>query len=161
MASDPTAHRPGPGRRDRGAISVYAQGKDYHDIVKPRLKRLGRWMIERFGGEIKVFVDTAPVMEKPLAAAAGLGWQGKHSNLLSRKHGNWLFLGAIYTSVELEEAREEAAVATCGSCTACIDACPTGAIVAPYRVDARRCISYLTIENKGPIPRALRKAIGK
>ncbi len=147
-------------RPELATISVYALGRDYHDVVKSKLKALARWMVERWPAELKVFVDTAPVMEKPLAAAAGLGWQGKHSNLLSRKHGNWLFLGAIYTSVELEEAREEAAVATCGSCTACIDACPTGAIVAPYRVDARRCISYLTIEAKGPIPLEFRERLG-
>lgn len=147
-------------RPDVATISVYALGKDYHDLVKSRLKALARWFVERSGAEVKVFVDTAPVMEKPLAAAAGLGWQGKHSNLLSRKHGNWLFLGAIYTTAELPEMRDVGTVASCGSCTACIDACPTGAIVAPYRVDARRCISYLTIELKGPIPLEFREALG-
>ena len=137
------------GRRDQGAISVYAQGKDYHDIVKPRLKRLGRWMIERFGGEIKVFVDTAPVMEKPLAQAAGLGWQGKHTNLLSRDLGNWFFLGAIFTTLELPPNAPEGE--HCGSCRACLDICPTGAFPAPFQLDARRCISYLTIEHRGPV----------
>ena len=145
-------------RTDRAAISVYAQNKDYHDIVKKRLKRLGRWLIDRAGGEIKVFVDTAPVMEKPLAAAAGLGWQGKHTNLLSRELGNWFFLGAIFTTLELPPdppAREN-----CGSCTACLDACPTGAFPTPFQIDARRCISYLTIEHKGPVAPELRPKLG-
>jgi len=145
---------------DKGAISVYAQSRDYHDIVKKRLKRLGRWLIEAAGPEteIKVFVDTAPVMEKPLAAAAGLGWQGKHTNLLARDLGNWFFLGAIFTTLELEP--DAPGEAHCGSCTACLDACPTNAFPAPYQLDARRCISYLTIEHKGPVDEALRPALG-
>ncbi len=142
----------------RGAVSVYAQGDDYHDIIKPRLKALGRWLVAQAGGDIKVFVDTAPVMEKPLAAAAGLGWQGKHTNLVSRVHGSWLFLGAIFTTLDLPpDAAEDD---HCGSCQACLDICPTAAFPAPYRLDARRCISYLTIEHKGPIPRVLRPLIG-
>ena len=144
--------------RERGVISVYAQGKDYHDLVKRRLKRLGRWLIDRAGGEIKVFVDTAPVMEKPLAQAAGLGWQGKHTNLLGRDLGNWVFLGAIFTTLDLEPDAAEAS--HCGSCTACLDICPTKAFPAPYQLDARRCISYLTIEHKGPVDTALRACIG-
>ncbi|MBC7479117.1 MAG: tRNA epoxyqueuosine(34) reductase QueG [Pseudorhodobacter sp.] len=146
------------GQRDRGAVSVYAQGRDYHDLVKKRLKRLGRWLIETGGGEIKVFVDTAPVMEKPLAQAAGLGWQGKHTNLLGRDLGNWVFLGAIFTTLELERDRPE--VSHCGSCTACLDICPTRAFPAPYQLDARRCISYLTIEHKGPVDLELRALMG-
>ena len=146
------------GATDRGRISVYAQGGDYHKTVKKCLKALGRWLHERFGGELKVFVDTAPVMEKPLAAAAGIGWQGKHTNVLSREHGNWLFLGIIYTTLELQP--DEPASVHCGSCTACIAACPTGAITGPHRMDARRCISYLTIEHHGPIPIEFREAIG-
>ena len=150
-------------RREAGAISVYARGRDYHDVVKARLKRLGRWLIEeakRRGEtpEIKVFVDTAPVMEKPLAAAAGLGWQGKHTNLLGRDLGNWFFLGAIFTTLELEPdppAREN-----CGSCTACLEACPTAAFPAPFQLDARRCISYLTIEHRGPVDPDLRALMG-
>ncbi len=156
-ALDPGRNLPHP---DLATISVYALGRDYHDVVKSRLKALARWLVERTDTEVKVFVDTAPVMEKPLAAAAGLGWQGKHSNLLSRKAGNWLFLGAIYTTAELAPRREAGTTASCGSCTACIAACPTGAIVAPYRVDARRCISYLTIELKGPVPAAFRPMLG-
>jgi len=144
--------------RTRGAVSTYAQGDDYHDVIKPRLKHLGRWLIDNAGGEIKVFVDTAPVMEKPLAAAAGLGWQGKHSNLVSRVHGSWLFLGAIFTTLELPP--DEGETDHCGSCRACLDVCPTAAFPEPYRLDARRCISYLTIEHKGPIPRDLRPLIG-
>ncbi len=144
---------------DRAAISVYAQNKDYHDIVKKRLKKVGRWLIEQVpDAQIKVFVDTAPVMEKPLAQAAGLGWQGKHTNLLSRDLGNWFFLGAIFTTVDLEP--DQADISHCGSCTACLDICPTGAFPAPYRLDARRCISYLTIEHKGPVDLELRARMG-
>ncbi len=146
------------GQHDRGAISVYAQNRDYHDIVKKRLKRLGRWLIAAAGGEIKVFVDTAPVMEKPLAAAAGLGWQGKHTNLLSRDLGNWFFLGAIFTTLELPV--DAPGVENCGSCTSCLEACPTMAFPAPYQLDARRCISYLTIEHKGPVDTGLRPLLG-
>ncbi len=145
-------------QRDRGAVSVYAQGKDYHDLVKRRLKRLGRWLVEAAACEIKVFVDTAPVMEKPLAQAAGLGWQGKHTNLLSRDLGNWVFLGAIFTTLELP--RDEPEGEHCGSCTACLDICPTGAFPAPFQLDARRCISYLTIEHKGPVDEGLRGLMG-
>ncbi|WCR09079.1 tRNA epoxyqueuosine(34) reductase QueG [Paracoccus fistulariae] len=146
-------------RRDRAAISVYAHGKDYHDLVKKRLKRLGRWLLERARGEaIKVFVDTAPVMEKPLAQAAGLGWQGKHTNLLSRDLGSWFFLGSIFTTVELPVDVPE--VEHCGSCRACLNACPTGAFPAPFQLDARRCISYLTIEHKGPVDPELRALMG-
>jgi epoxyqueuosine reductase len=152
---DPLA---GLAERDRGVVSVYAQGKDYHDLVKRRLKRLGRWLIDRAGGEIKVFVDTAPVMEKPLAQAAGLGWQGKHTNLLGRDLGNWVFLGAIFTTLELEPDAPE--VSHCGSCTACLDICPTKAFPEPYQLDARRCISYLTIEHRGPVDTELRACIG-
>ena len=143
---------------DRARISVYAQGKDYHDVVKKGLKSLARWLVEQQPGALKVFVDTAPVMEKPLAQGAGLGWQGKHSNLVSRQHGSWLFLGAIYTEIALEPDAPE--VDHCGSCTACQTACPTDAFPSPYVVDARRCISYLTIEHKGPIPHELREGIG-
>ena len=145
-------------QRSSGAISVYAQGDDYHDVIKKRLKALARWLVAASGGEVKVFVDTAAVMEKPLARAAGLGWQGKHTNLVSREFGSWLFLGAIFTSAELP--RDDAEADHCGSCQACLDICPTAAFPAPYKLDARRCISYLTIENKGPIPREFRKAIG-
>ena len=144
---------------DRATISVYARNRDYHDVVKKRLKALGGWMATRFAGsELKVFVDTAPVMEKPLAAAAGLGWQGKHTVLVSREHGNWLLLGAIYTSADLLADAPEAD--HCGSCRRCLDICPTAAFPAPYQLDARRCISYLTIEHKGPIPLEHREAIG-
>lgn len=145
-------------RRDRGAISVYAQNRDYHDIMKGRLKEIAGKIVAKAGGDVKVFVDTAPVMEKPLAEAAGLGWQGKHTNLVSRQHGSWLFLGTIFTTAELEP--DTAEQDHCGSCRACLDACPTDAFPAPYRLDARRCISYLTIENKGPIPREFRDKIG-
>ena len=154
-AADPLAVL---GRPDRAAISVYAGGKDYHDLLKKRLKRLGRWLIDRAGGEIKVFTDTAPVMEKPLAQAAGLGWQGKHTNLLSRELGNWFFLGAVLTTLEIDPDPPE--VSHCGSCTACLDICPTRAFPAPYQLDARRCISYLTIEHKGPIDEDLRPLLG-
>jgi epoxyqueuosine reductase len=145
-------------QRTRGAISVYAQGDDYHDVIKKRLKELARWLVAAAGCEVKVFVDTAAVMEKPLAQAAGLGWQGKHTNLVSREFGSWLFLGAIFTDADL--SRDESETDHCGSCRACLDICPTAAFPAPYKLDARRCISYLTIENKGAIPHEFRKAIG-
>jgi epoxyqueuosine reductase len=145
-------------RRTRGAISVYAHGDDYHDLIKKRLKVLARWLVAMSGGEVKVFVDTAAVMEKPLGQAAGLGWQGKHTNLVSREFGSWLFLGAIFTTLNLP--RDAADADHCGSCQACLDICPTAAFPAPYKLDARRCISYLTIENKGPIPHEFRQAIG-
>jgi epoxyqueuosine reductase len=144
--------------RSRAAISVYAKGDDYHDVIKKRLKVLARWLVAAAPCEVKVFVDTAAVMEKPLAQAAGLGWQGKHTNLVSRAFGSWLFLGAIYTTLDLP--RDEDEIDHCGSCHACLDICPTAAFPAPYKLDARRCISYLTIENKGAIPREFRKAIG-
>jgi epoxyqueuosine reductase len=144
--------------RTRGAISVYARGDDYHDLIKKRLKTLARWLVATAGCEVKVFVDTAAVMEKPLAQAAGLGWQGKHTNLVSREFGSWLFLGAIFTTLDLP--RQQAEADHCGSCRACLDICPTAAFPAPYKLDARRCISYLTIENKAAIPREFRKAIG-
>ncbi|MEM1077926.1 MAG: tRNA epoxyqueuosine(34) reductase QueG [Pseudomonadota bacterium] len=144
--------------RDRGVISVYARHRDYHDVLKKKLKALGRWLLAEAGGEIKVFVDTAPVMEKPLAQAAGLGWQGKHTNLLSRDFGNWVFLGALFTTIELP--RDVAEVDHCGSCTACLDICPTKAFPEPFQLDARRCISYLTIEHKGPVDEDLRPGLG-
>ncbi|MEC8041523.1 MAG: tRNA epoxyqueuosine(34) reductase QueG, partial [Pseudomonadota bacterium] len=145
---------------DLGAISVYAQNKDYHDLVKKRLKRLARWLIAETGDEtqVKVFVDTAPVPEKPLGQAAGLGWQGKHTNLLSRTHGNWLFLGVILTAAEIEP--DAAETEHCGRCTACLDACPTKAFPAPFQLDARRCLSYLTIEFGGPWPVEFRTLTG-
>jgi epoxyqueuosine reductase len=145
-------------RKERGAISVYARGDDYHDLIKGKLKRIGEWLIAQAPSELKVFVDTAPVMEKPLAAAAGLGWQGKHTNLVSRTKGAWLFLGVLFTDLELPE--DVAETDHCGSCRACLDICPTQAFPAPYALDARRCISYLTIEHKGPIDRELRPLIG-
>ena len=146
-------------RHDRATVSVYAQNRDYHDIVKKRLKRVGRWLLAQAPDhEIKVFVDTAPVMEKPLAQAAGLGWQGKHTNLLSRELGNWFFLGAIFTTLELEPDSPEEE--RCGSCTACLDVCPTDAFPAPFQLDARRCISYLTIEHEGPVDPELRPKMG-
>ncbi len=145
-------------QRDCGGISVYARGDDYHDIIKPRLKTLARWLVDAAGGDVKVFVDTAAVMEKPLAQAAGIGWQGKHTNLVSRELGSWLFLGALFTTLDLPPDAAEAD--HCGNCHACLDVCPTAAFPAPYRLDARRCISYLTIEHKGPIPRALRPLMG-
>ncbi len=146
-------------RPDHGAISVYAQGRDYHDLVKKRLKTVGRWLLDQVPGEaIKVFVDTAPVMEKPLAQAAGLGWQGKHTNLLSRSFGNWVFLGAIFTTIDLPPDPPE--TDHCGTCRACLEICPTAAFPAPHQLDARRCISYLTIEHRGPVPEDLRPALG-
>ncbi|HEY4985211.1 MAG TPA: tRNA epoxyqueuosine(34) reductase QueG, partial [Bradyrhizobium sp.] len=144
--------------RSKGAISVYAKGDDYHDVIKKNLKALARWLVAAAPCQVKVFVDTAAVMEKPLAQASGLGWQGKHTNLVSREFGSWLFLGAIFTSLELP--RDAAVEDHCGSCRACLDVCPTAAFPAPYKLDARRCISYLTIETKGPIPIEFRKAIG-
>ena len=154
-AHDPMAMANHP---DRARISIYAQGRDYHDVVKGALKRLAGWLAHQADVGVKVFVDTAPVMEKTLAEAAGLGWQGKHSNVVSREHGSWLFLGAIYTTAELDP--DVAGGDNCGSCRACQDICPTNAFPAPYQVDARRCISYLTIEHKGPIPHEFRAAIG-
>ncbi len=145
-------------KRTLGAISAYAQGDDYHDVIKKRLKMLARWLAATSGDDVKVFIDTAAVMEKPLAQAAGLGWQGKHTNLVSREFGSWLFLGAIYSASDLP--RDEPEQDRCGSCNACQEICPTAAFPAPYKLDARRCISYLTIENKGPIPREFRKSIG-
>ncbi|MDN5928855.1 MAG: tRNA epoxyqueuosine(34) reductase QueG [Hyphomicrobiales bacterium] len=145
-------------RRDRGAISVYAQNRDYHDVVKGKLKTIAGKLAAKSGNDVKVFVDTAPVMEKPLAAAAGIGWQGKHTSLVSREFGSWLFLGSIFTTAEFEP--DEPETDHCGSCHACLDICPTNAFPAPYRLDARRCISYLTIEHKEPIPREFRAAMG-
>ncbi|MRG54551.1 tRNA epoxyqueuosine(34) reductase QueG [Phyllobacterium sp. SYP-B3895] len=145
--------------RDKAAISVYAQNRDYHDIIKGKLKGIAsRFVARAAGADVKVFVDTAPVMEKPLAEAAGIGWQGKHTNLVSRSHGSWLFLGTIFTTAELPADEPESD--HCGSCRACLDACPTQAFPAPYQLDARRCISYLTIEHKGPIAPEFRKAMG-
>ena len=156
-SSDPLALAERP---DLGRISVYAQGGDYHKTVKKALKALARWLVEEAGGELKVFVDTAPVMEKPLSQAAGIGWQGKHTNLVSREHGSWLFLGVILTSLDLVADVPAAQGRHCGSCTRCLDACPTNAFDGPHRIDARRCISYLTIEHQGPIPERFRGAIG-
>ena len=141
-----------------GAISIYAQGDDYHGVIKPKLKTLARFVQGEFGGDVKVFVDTAPVMEKPLAQAAGLGWQGKHTNLVSREFGSWLFLGSVFTTIDIEPDAGE--VDHCGSCRRCLDVCPTNAFTAPYRIDARLCISYLTIEHKGHIPPELREPMG-
>ncbi|MEL6914744.1 MAG: tRNA epoxyqueuosine(34) reductase QueG [Pseudomonadota bacterium] len=143
---------------ETGNISVYARGKDYHDTVKKRLKRLARWLVAQTGEEVKVFVDTAPVAEKPLAEAAGLGWQGKHTNLVGRDLGNWFFLGSIFTTAEIDP--DPAEEDHCGRCTRCLEACPTDAFPAPYVLDARRCISYLTIEHKGPVPEELRAKMG-
>jgi epoxyqueuosine reductase len=145
-------------RPERGVVSCYAQGSDYHDVLKRRLKRLGGWLADGFAAEVKVFVDTAPVMEKPLAEAAGVGWQGKHTNLVSRDWGSWLFLGALFTTLELSPDPPEQD--HCGACRRCLEVCPTDAFPAPYQLDARRCISYLTIEHRGHIDRALRAAIG-
>ncbi len=145
-------------RKSNSAISVYAQGDDYHDVLKTKLKQLGGFVAERFGADVKVFIDTAPVMEKPLAQAAGLGWQGKHTNLVSREFGSWLFIGSVFTTFEIEPDAPEQD--HCGECRRCLDACPTNAFTAPYRIDARRCISYLTIEHKGHIPREFRAAMG-
>ena len=145
-------------QRNRGAISIYAQRSDYHDVIKQRLKMLAQWLAQQAGGEMKVFVDTAALMEKPLAAKAGLGWQGKHTNLVSRELGSWLFLGAILTTLELPA--DSPGEDYCGTCRACLDICPTHAFPAPYRLDAKRCISYLTIEHKGPIARELRPLLG-
>ncbi|MFK7940167.1 MAG: tRNA epoxyqueuosine(34) reductase QueG [Roseovarius sp.] len=143
---------------DRGAISVYAQNRDYHDVVKKRLKRLARWLIEQAGGEVKVFVDTAPVPEKPLGQAAGLGWQGKHTNLVSRDLGSWFFIGSVFTTLEIDTDPAESD--HCGNCRACLDVCPTDAFPVPYQLDARRCISYLTIEHHGPVEEELRALMG-
>jgi len=145
-------------QRERAAISVYAKGDDYHDLIKKRLKEIARWLVAHAGGDVKVFVDTAAVMEKPLAASAGLGWQGKHTNLVSRDFGSWLFLGAIFTTLDLPA--DEPVADSCGTCRACLDVCPTAAFPEPYRLDARRCITYLTIEHKRPIPRELRPLMG-
>ncbi|WP_372781685.1 tRNA epoxyqueuosine(34) reductase QueG [Phenylobacterium sp.] len=146
------------GEPTRGAISVYAQGDDYHELIKSRLKALARWLQARFAGELKVFVDTAPLLEKPLAEQAGLGWQGKHTNLVSQDFGSWLFLGSILTTLEL--APDPPETLHCGTCQACLDICPTKAFAAPFQLDARRCISYLTIELKGPIPPEFREMLG-
>jgi epoxyqueuosine reductase len=145
-------------RRDRATLSVYARNRDYHDVVKSRLKALGRWLVETLGGQVKVFVDTAPVMEKPLAASAGIGWQGKHTNLVSREFGSWLFLGEVFTTLDLPADAPE--IDHCGACRNCLDVCPTAAFPAPYRLDATRCISYLTIEHQGHIAREFRAAMG-
>ena len=143
---------------DRAAISVYARGDDYHAVIKGRLKTFAGWLKAKFGGEVKVFVDTAPLMEKPLAERAGLGWQGKHTNLVSRTHGSWLFLGSVLTTVEIEA--DAAETDHCGQCRACLDACPTNAFPAPFQIDARRCLSYLTIEHEGPWPEEFRRKMG-
>ncbi len=143
---------------DRGNISVYARHRDYHDVLRGKLKHLAQFIVSRFGGEVKVFVDTAPVMEKPLAEAAGLGWQGKHTNLVSRTHGSWLFLGEIFTTLNLPPGK--ASAGGCGNCERCLRVCPTDAFPAPYQIDATRCVSYLTIEHAGPIPLALRPLMG-
>ncbi len=143
---------------DRGSISVYARNRDYHDVVKGMLKHLAQFIVSRFGPDVKVFVDTAPVMEKPLAARAGIGWQGKHTNLVSRAHGSWLFLGEIYTTLDIPPDQPHAD--RCGTCTRCLSVCPTDAFPTPYRLDATRCISYLTIEHAGPIPHELRPLLG-
>ena len=154
-ADDPLAKL---ARSDTGNISAYAQGRDYHEVVKKRLRALGRWIGEEFSCGVKIFVDTAPVMEKPLAQQAGIGWQGKHTNLVSREHGSWLFLGEVYTTLDLPA--DDPLDDHCGSCQRCLDICPTNAFPAPYQLDARRCISYLTIEHSGPIDRELRPLMG-
>ncbi len=151
----PLAHLDNP---ESGGISIYARHRDYHDVIKGRLKQLAGFLVARAGGDVKVFVDTAPVMEKPLGAAAGLGWQGKHTNLVSRDLGSWFFLGSIFTTLDLPPSGGE--TDHCGSCRACLESCPTDAFPAPYQLDARRCISYLTIEHPGPIPAEFRKAMG-
>ena len=156
-ATDPLALGERP---ELGRISVYAQGVDYHKTVKKALKALGRWLAEQAGCELKVFVDTAPVLEKPLAQAAGIGWQGKHTNLVSREHGSWMFLGVILTSLELQPDAPADHGQHCGTCSRCLDACPTRAFLGPHRIDARRCISYLTIEHEGAIPDELRTGMG-
>ncbi|MBA3577611.1 MAG: tRNA epoxyqueuosine(34) reductase QueG, partial [Sphingomonas sp.] len=156
-ATDPLALA---GEGSLGRISVYAQGGDYHKTVKKALKALARWLVDEAGCELKVFVDTAPIMEKPLASAAGIGWQGKHTNLVSREHGSWLFLGVILTSLDVEPDEPALTGGHCGSCTRCLDACPTRAFDGPHRIDARKCISYLTIEHEGPIPDEYRRSIG-
>ncbi|URK17686.1 tRNA epoxyqueuosine(34) reductase QueG [Thalassospira sp. GO-4] len=145
---------------DRAMISVYARNKDYHDLIKKRLKQLARWLVEQSGGteQVKVFVDTAPVLEKPLGQSSGIGWQGKHTNLVSREFGSWLFLGEVFTTIEFAQAEPE--IDHCGSCSKCLSACPTNAFPAPYKLDARKCISYLTIEHDGPIPGQFRTAMG-
>lgn len=144
--------------KEKGVISVYARGHDYHDVIKKKLKKLARRLVEETGGAVKVFVDTAPIMEKPLAEAAGLGWQGKHTNLVSRSFGSWLFLGSIFTTSDLP--KDEPEIDHCGNCSSCLDICPTDAFPAPYKLDARRCISYLTIEAKSQIPHAFRSKMG-
>jgi epoxyqueuosine reductase len=154
-SADPLANL---SRRERGVISCYALGDDYHDVFRKRLKALAGWIAQEFLADVRIFVDTAPVMEKPLAQAAGIGWQGKHTNLVSREFGSWLFLGSIFTTLEISP--DEAESDHCGSCQRCLDICPTRAFPAPYQIDARRCISYLTIEHKGPIPEEFRAAIG-
>ncbi|HEX5279921.1 MAG TPA: tRNA epoxyqueuosine(34) reductase QueG [Micropepsaceae bacterium] len=145
-------------RRDRGLVSVYARNADYHDVLKRQLKQFAGWLKRSFGGDVKIFVDTAPVMEKPLAQAAGIGWQGKHTNLVSRDFGSWLFLGAVFTTLGLPP--DQRGSDACGSCSLCLERCPTGAFTGPYQIDARRCISYLTIEHKGHIPREFRESLG-
>ena len=157
-ATDPLRLLDRLSRHHRGAISVYAQNRDYHDVMKKRLRALARWLHEDFGAQVKLFVDTAPVMEKPLAQKAGLGWQGKHTNLVSRQFGSWLFLGEIFTDLAIPP--DDADSDRCGSCRRCLDSCPTGAFPEPYKLDARRCISYLTIEHKGHIARELRAPMG-